>query len=218
MSSVHHLDDATLLSFAAGGLERPLAIVAGTHLGACAACRARLLEADRVGGALLQVPAPVVPSAQARAAMLARLDDDEPLPAATPTVAVAHDPDLLPASVQPYFGRTYSGLRWRTLAPGVQRIRAHGIAGGQLFLLRIAAGKKLPVHSHQGNELTLVLKGAYDDVLGHFGPGDIADLDGDTEHQPITAPGEPCVCLAATDAPLRFSGAVARALQPLFGL
>jgi len=63
----------------------------------------------------------------------------------------------------------------------------------------------------------MILQGAYDDLLGHFGPGDVADLDGETEHQPVTSPGVACICVAATDAPLKFSGWFARTLQPLFG-
>ena len=30
------------------------------------------------------------------------------------------------------------------------------------------------------------------------------DLDSEIEHQPVTEPGEACICLAALDAPLRF--------------
>ena len=99
-----------------------------------------------------------------------------------------------------------SRLRWRWVAPGLHRIRARGITGGDLMLLRVAPGCRLPLHSHQCNELTVVLDGAYSDMLGHFGPGDAADLDEDTLHQPVAATGVPCICVAATDAPLRFSG------------
>jgi putative transcriptional regulator len=108
-------------------------------------------------------------------------------------------------------------LQWRRVAPGVQRILAKDVRGGDLMLLRIAPGSKLPLHSHGGNELTMILDGAYDDLLGHFGPGDVADLDSETLHQPVTSPGVPCICVAATDAPLVFSGWFARTLQPLFG-
>ena len=87
-----------------------------------------------------------------------------------------------------------------------------------LILLRSAAGRSIPMHSHGQNELTMILQGAYDDTLGHFAPGDVADLDCDIEHQPVTAPGVPCICVAATDAPLRFSSWLARMLQPLFRL
>ena len=63
-----------------------------------------------------------------------------------------------------------------------------------------------------------VLQGAYDDALGHFGPGDMADLDSEIEHQPIVSPGVPCICVAALDGPLKFNGWLARRMQPMVGL
>jgi putative transcriptional regulator len=219
MKPNHHLDDATLLSYSAGALPTALAVVAATHLERCAACRARLLDADRIGGVLMQQQRIDAPGDAARAAMLARLDaEPATAPAAMPADLMEEaDPDRLPTALQPWFGHSLRALRWKRVAPGVQRIRAGSIAGGDLMLLRIAPGSKLPLHSHGGSGLTVVLGRAYDDVLGHFGPGDVADLDGQTQHQPVTSPGVPCICVAATDAPLKFSGWVARTLQPLFG-
>ena len=125
---------------------------------------------------------------------------------------------MLPRPLRPYFGSSWRALRWRWTAPGVHMIRAARPSGDTLVMLKIAPGKSIPVHSHGSVELTQVLKGAYDDALGHFGPGDMADLDSAIEHQPITSPGVPCVCVAALDAPLAFSGWMARKLQPLVRL
>jgi putative transcriptional regulator len=219
MKANHHLDDATLVSYSAGALPAALAVVASAHMEGCATCRERMRDADRIGGVLLQQQRVDSPSESARAAMLALLDDQvEVQPVALPTEVVEQrDPDRLPAALHPWFGNSLRALRWRRVAPGVQRILASGVGGGDLMLLRIAPGSKLPLHSHGGNELTMILDGAYDDMLGHFGPGDVADLDGETLHQPVTSPGVPCICVAATDAPLVFSGWLARTLQPLFG-
>ena len=219
MKPNHHLDDATLLSYSAGALPPALGVVASTHLGRCLDCRARLLDADRIGGVLIQQQRVDAPPENERAAMLAMLDAEPALePVALPTdIVEEHDPDRLPTALHPWFGNSMRALRWRHVAPGVQRIRASGISGGDLMLLRIAPGSKLPLHSHGGSELTMILDGAYDDMLGHFGPGDVADLDGEIQHQPVTSPGVPCICVAATDAPLVFSGWLARTLQPLFG-
>src|SRR6185437_665256 len=219
MKPNHHLDDATLLSYSAGALPAALAVVASAHLERCAACRARLLDADRSGGVLLQQQRVGAPTEHARTAMLALLDtepafEQETLP---PDIVEEHQPDRLPGALHPWFGNSMRALRWRRVAPGVQRIRATGISGGDLMLLRIAPGSMLPLHSHGGSELTMILDGAYDDVLGHFGPGDVADLDGEIQHQPVTSPGVPCICVAATDAPLKYAGWVARTLQPLLG-
>jgi putative transcriptional regulator len=219
MKPHHHLDDATLLSYSAGALPSALAVVASAHLERCAQCRESLDAADRIGGVLMQQQRVDAPTDDARAAMLALLDAEPVLehPAQPADIVEQDDPDRLPGALHPWFGNSLRALRWKRVAPGVQRIRASGVVGGTLMLLRIAPGSKLPLHSHGGNELTMILDGAYDDMLGHFGPGDVADLDGETNHQPVTSPGVPCICVAATDAPLVFSGWVARTLQPLFG-
>ena len=217
----HHLDAATLVSHAAGALSPAMAAVATTHLEGCAHCRSQLAQAEHVGGLLLlqQQPAAVSPRAAAlRSDILARLQQPVPAPA-EPAPLPAHPPtDALPRALQPYFGKSWKALRWRWVAPGVHMIRAPQSAGDTLVLLKIAPGKSMPLRSHQGSELTQVLQGAYDDALGHFGPGDMADLDSEIEHQPIVSPGVPCICVAALDGPLKFNGWLARRMQPMVGL
>ena len=223
MTPRHHLDPATLVSHAAGALSPEMAAVAATHLEGCAYCRHQLAAAEQVGGALLSQQQPPAPepqhAARLREDMLARLQ--QPLPRPRDASAADEAPrslDALPRPLQPYFGKSWKALRWRWMAPGMHMIRAPRSSGDTLILLRISPGKSMPVHSHGGSELTPILKGAYDDELGHFGPGDMADLDSDIEHQPVTSPGVPCVCVAALDGPLRFRGWLARKLQPMVGL
>ncbi|GLQ45966.1 transcriptional regulator [Dyella lipolytica] len=220
MTPRHHLDEVTIVGYSAGALPTALAVVAAAHLGICQNCRESLRNADAIGGLLLaQQQSSTMPSTVAREAMLAQLattQQDEPRQ--HHDHLRNNDPDALPSPLHPYFGSTFSALRWRMVAPGVHRIRATHVTDGNLMLLRIGPGKSVPMHSHQGNELTMILRGSYDDTLGHFSPGDVADLDCDITHQPITSPGSPCICVAATDAPLRFDGWVARMLQPLIKL
>lgn len=221
MTPRHHLDPATVLSHAAGALSQELSAVVATHLEGCATCREAVRQAEGVGGLLInqQHPQPSLETrAQAlRAAMLDRL---ETTPPAAPRVAApkGKDPDRIPTPLQPYFGASYRALKWRWMGPGMHFIRRTGPSGGNLLMLRIGPGKRLPVHSHGGSEITQILSGAYDDALGHFGPGDVADLDSDIEHQPVTSTGVPCICVSALDAPLRFQGWLARRLQPMYGI
>lgn len=224
MNPRHHLDPTTVLGFATGTLAAEMSVVAAAHLEACAHCRQQLRSAERVGGLLLeqQLSPPSAEDRQAalREAMLGRLDAPA-LPqvareGAQPGRARAHDPDQLPAALAPHFGTSYRSLKWRWMAPGVHCIRAP--AHPSLIMLKIAPGKCLPMHSHGNSELTQILRGAYDDSLGHFAPGDVADLDSDVEHQPVTTPGVACICVSALDAPLVFSGWFARKLQQVFKL
>ncbi len=223
MNPHHHLDASTVVSYAAGALAVEVATVAATHLETCAHCRARVEEAERIGGQLIehQQPAAVAADrfADLRAAMLQRLDDAPPaISTPTPRSAPYEDDDRLPAPLHPYFGSSYRALKWRWMAPGVHCIRAPDTKTGTLLLLKIGPGRSMPVHGHGGTELTQILRGAYHDALGQFAPGDVADLDSDVEHQPVTVPGATCICVSALDAPLRFPGWLARRLQPLFKL
>lgn len=228
MNPHHHLDDATLLSYASGALSEAMVIVAATHLEVCSQCRDRMHDADTIGG-LLMVQQNVLDDGTdsdrldvLRAAMLEQLQAEPPVCASKndsdTAEPLAADPDLLPTPLHAYFGARYSELRWRWVGPGMYCIRAAQAGSDNLIMLKIAPGRSLPMHSHGGSELTQILQGAYDDTLGHFAPGDMADLDGNTRHQPVTCPGVACICVAALDAPLEFSGWLARKLQPLVGL
>lgn len=220
MNPHHHLDPATLISHAAGALPPEMAAVVAVHLLACAVCRRSLARAEAIGGALLEQQRNVGTDPERRSAlrgaMLERLAQagNPGLPADKPSPVT--DPDHLPAPLRPYFGDSYRALKWRWMGPGRHFIRHVGASGCTLLLLRIAPGKSMPMHGHGGNELTQILRGAYDDALGHFAAGDIVDLDSETSHQPVTAAGTECLCVAALDAPLRFPGWLARKLQPVF--
>lgn len=218
MKPVHHLDAASLMSHSAGGMPTAFSIVAATHLSFCPHCRVELARADHIGGVLLEKQEPALLPVKSREMLLNRIRAMEPKQLEIHPQECA-DLDVLPLPLRPYFGETYSRLPWRFVAPGIHRVTPRENAtGGNLMLLRIAPGKSIPEHTHDGNEMTCILRGAYDDVLGHFGPGDLADLDSETFHQPVISPGSPCICVAATDAPLHFKGWFARTLQPFLDL
>lgn len=126
----------------------------------------------------------------------------------------------MPPPLARHIGPSLDGIAWRNIAPGVRKhdITLGGECPSSLYLLQIGPGRAMPEHGHGGDEMTLVLAGAYKDELGLFGVGDIADLDEHVEHQPVVASNEPCVCLVATQAPTRFRSLLMRLLQPVFGV
>jgi putative transcriptional regulator len=73
---------------------------------------------------------------------------------------------------------------------------------------------ELPDHSHKGLEMTMVLQGAFSDEVAHFERGDIEIGDDKLTHTPKADPGELCICLVATQAPLVFNNWLPKILQP----
>lgn len=214
MSISFHPDIATLMSFSAGTLEEPYAVVVSTHLAMCEACREQVKRTNLIGGAMLSMEPATEMSAGSLDRLMSRLDD---APAEPVRPAPRGD---VPAPLAAYLPGGLDAVRWKFSGPGVAiaDIPTSRNAGGRLMLLRVAGGRKVPEHSHGGQELTLILKGAYRDRFGVFAAGDIADHDEDIEHQPIAEPGEDCICLVAVDAKLSFRSRLVRTLQPLFGI
>ncbi len=212
----HHPSDETVFSYTAGALPAALALVVGCHLQYCGRCRALAARGEELGGSLLAGLEARPLSAGRRESMMALLDRPVAV-APAPKVSTA-DSGQLPTLLRKLVEQdSYDALAWKSIVPGVKRIDLQ-CGEGEAMLLRIGAGKKMPVHSHRGQEMTLILRGGYRDLVGQFNTGDFADLDGSTEHQPVADADEDCICLAGLDAPLKFKGLIARALQPFFGI
>lgn len=204
----HHLTDTLLMAYSAGQLPEAFNLVVATHVSLCDECRARLAAFDAVGGALLDEAPEVQMAAGSLTATLARIKGMPPAP------RPPRRHGLFPAPLAEYTGGGPEAVRWRAAGGGVRQaiLPTHGQA--TVRLLYIPAGCAVPDHGHRGTELTLVLQGAFRDEIDRFGPGDIEVADSATEHQPVAEPGADCICLAATDAPLRFNSFLPRMLQP----
>lgn len=208
----HHIPDELLVAYAAGTLPRAYALVVAAHVSMCDESRARLGAHQAVGGALLESFSPAENAIQVSDGMKARLMDalDDPYE----PEQVYTQSGVFPAPVMEALG----GMppKWRPLGMGVrQSILSHD-REGSVRLLYIPGGQAVPDHGHNGLELTLVLQGAFSDETGRFGVGDVELANSDLEHTPIAEEGEACICLAATDAALRFRSWVPRLLQPVF--
>ena len=176
--------------------------------------------AEAVGGAAMEEIAPLSLDSSALDSVLARLDEydsaPEIEPSERPTTGFADaGAEIIPEPLRGYLGGRLDSLPWKRLGPDVQQFPVFSKPDGATArLLRIAPDKVLPEHGHQGEEHTLVLKGSYIDGDEVFSRGDVESAHGDVVHQPVSGPGEECICLVVTDAPLRFTGLVERMLQP----
>ena len=221
MTAEHHPFEATLLAYAAGQLPEGLSLVVATHLAWCGECREAVATAEMAAGLLLAQGTPAECSEDLLARTIGALDRRaEPTHSPRPTPLPALLSELrLPQPLQTYV-QSLGRARWRWLAPGVEQIplveRTAG--GGTARLLRVKPGMRMPRHGHHGTELAVVLTGAYEDELGRFARGDLADHGEETTHQPRSDRREGCVCLIATDRPLRFSAPLLRFVQPVLGI
>ena len=207
----HHLTDDLLMAYSAGALPEAFSLVIATHVSLCDACRAQLDSFDAVGGVVLD-DCKAVPmsddSLAATMAMIARQDGIAEPARKTPEGAV------LPEPLRDYLKGGLDSVHWRKLGGGVRQAIIKTSGDANVRLLRIPGGAKIPDHGHRGLEMTLVLKGAFRDECDRFARGDVEVANEDLNHTPIAEEGEECICLAATDAPLRFNAFIPRIAQP----
>jgi putative transcriptional regulator len=217
MTQPRPIADEWLVDHAAGAAPEPVAALVAAHLSLCPASRATLARLDAVGGALLERLEPAPLAAGALDAMLARLE----APAASRAAAPAAAPHpVLPEALIPYAGRDLEALPWTRVVKGVEEaiLPAGGTAAHRMSLLRIVAGRAIPAHTHYGDELLLVLQGAFEDGHGHYARGDVCASDEAVTHAPMADRGADCLCLAVTTGPIRLTGGWGRLLNPFLRL
>ena len=217
MSLSHHPSEALLLDYALGSLAEGWSLAVAAHLSLCPMCRQQVAEMEALGGALMHDCPPAIAGDDLWQRVAARMDAPEGARevAAAPPCATS----ILPAPLRDYTGGAADNLAWRRLGLGAEQVVLKPRQPGtSARLLRIAPGQRVPAHGHAGLEVTVVLSGAFSDETGRYGRGDFQELDGEIEHQPWVDGGEPCICLAVTDAPLRFKSLAAKLAQPLLGI
>lgn len=211
----HHLSDQMLMAYSAGTLPEAFSLVVATHISMCDDCRAALASLDAVGGALLEDAACVEMEADAFEdcmAAIRALPSKDPITLQEPERSVKAS--MFPAPLDDYIGGGLDEVNWRPVGMGVRQAILPTSKDASVRLLYIPAGAKVPDHGHNGTELTLVLQGAFRDEFDRFGPGDVEVADPDVEHTPVAEDGEACICLAATDAPLKFRNFLPKIAQP----
>ncbi len=252
----HHLDDATLFSYVAGSLSQGLALVVASHLSICDECRQRVFELEAIGGALLDNLTDTLPSdnqteshettSDKASNDEAESDKDSPelaesnqtsldkvlalLDGAKPATDTPSEQAEVPKPLSDYIGDSLDNLAWKRFAPGFFYFDVISEGPGMCRLLKVAPGKSTLPHTHQCNELTLLLRGSYSDEIiaagtdtvsigsdktKLFTQGDIADFDDQIEHQPRADEDEGCICLVATDHRLKFTTFWGKILKPI---
>ncbi|MBK17333.1 MAG: transcriptional regulator [Rhodospirillaceae bacterium] len=221
MTIHHHPGEDLIFSYAAGVLAESWSIAIASHLSYCPTCRQKSRHADIVGASLLEEVETEPLGTNAVNHVLSLIDgveqekiDDRGAPDVKNLASAERS--IVPSALQHYVGSDLDNLPWQRLGSDAsQYLIETGDDEAKVRLLRIKADRPVPSHGHRGRELTMVLSGSFEDEYSRFGPGDLEDIDEGAVHKPIATSGEDCICLAVTDAPLKFKELVPRLLQPV---
>jgi putative transcriptional regulator len=195
--------DALLAGYAAGTLPRALHALIGAHLELQPANRGyvKSLEASLASEMERGASEPVAHRGERLSAIFGIGDQVREVP-----VPPAGDP----RSLVHFCGMSLDDIPCKAVIPGVQEHRFELEDGVRAILYRIRPGKKMPQHTHDGAEVTLVIRGAFADSTGRYGRGDVAITDEEIDHTPVAEAGEECICFAVLDAPVKLTGPVGR--------
>ncbi len=202
--------DDLMLAFAAGVLPSAPSLVIASQAAMREDVRRELHDYEAVGGALLEESAPRSLSDGLRDKVLAQLD--EPVAPGLP-VPVEDGDRRVPTPLWGHVGKRLEDLPWRWVMPGLKDYVFPAGAGGTTRLMWVKGGVRMPAHTHEGMELTLVLQGSFSDQSGLYEPGDLQLADDSIDHRPVAERGESCLCLVVTEAPVRLTGLLGRHLN-----
>ena len=194
--------DALLADYASGALSPALHALIGSHLELSANGRGFVSSLE---DSLARRMETAVPAAlRGRDARLAAIFAQAP-------ASRRPSPDSGdPRALIRFAGKPIEQLAFTSLLPGVRECRIEAGEGSTAVIYRIRAGQRLPQHTHEGSEVTLVLRGGFSDEGGHYVRGDVAIADEHHDHVPVADADEECVCFAVMDAPLRLTGRFGR--------
>jgi putative transcriptional regulator len=204
--------DGLFSRYVAGALPEPARVLVAAHL-SIKPEKNHIVSAmeDLAGDALGELVPDQIDGRDARLAAVFAA------PKLVETPLKRNETGVLPQELHDFIGFDLENIPWRTKMPGYREYSLGEIDGCEAKMLWIKAGRKMPAHTHEGSEITLVIDGAFSDSAGRYGRGDISLADDDVNHSPVAEEGRPCICFAVTDAPLRLTGSYRQFFSDFIG-
>ena len=215
-----HPSSELLNQFVHGELAAGKSIVVSAHMELCESCSAKAKELQALAVSSWVDPSSAVQSDQTSEAdyvnMVAGIVTSSQIKSAPIEDLVEVDIDVLDHSIKlpKVLAKAASqGLKWKKVAGGISEAQLFIDDETQCEFIYMAPGGKVPVHTHQGSEATLVLEGSFEDELGEYKTSDFIVRDAQHNHQPRSKEG--CLCFSVLDSPLQFTEGLARLMNPL---
>ena len=149
---------------------------------------------DTIAPVALSEPMPALPEDAPRRGAVARVK------------ALQNDGDI-PLTLHRVLGNCLDALTWSVVEPGIEQhvVPLTPGAPGDLRIFKLAPGARIREHGHDGEELSLVLRGACRDERGTYEMGDFMDLDDETRHA-IVAGDSGCILIIGGERTPEFLG------------
>lgn len=208
-----------LAEYALGGLTKPVSVLVASHLELSPQGQAWMRDLELMHKVVRKPNAPTELHVFDQIDPIAFADGDAALGSVFAAIdaeekARAKTAAGMPEALENFLGMAVTDVPWKKVLPGFAEHKLPDVDGCEVSLLRIDGGKTMPVHTHHGSEITLVLQGSFSDQNGTYGVGDIAYADNEINHKPVAEPGEACICFAVVDAPLELTGPIGRLMNP----
>lgn len=214
MLSCHPTLD-TLADFSAGALPLAHSLAVSVHLDQCSQCREQVKRLNMVGAELFATHSETSSQehmAKLKNNVMAAISQ----PQADDLSAESGTYRNIPQSLRRFIPKGFNALNWIHLTPSFKLATlCNEVGGAQIALSRVKPGARLPSHRHTGNEITVVLKGAFSDEDGLYREGDFICRDHHDKHQPRVTKDAECICLIVLDSPIEFTGWLTRLLNPI---
>jgi putative transcriptional regulator len=204
--------DALLAEYAGGRLALPLHVLVQSHLEMQPASKSFVRALEKSIAHNIETTEPEQLASNERDKRLSEVFSSSCL-----TDNVFEKNSELPHALRQFIGKDLNDIKWRWRMPGLKQYKIDAGTGYEASLLWIKAGRKMPSHTHDGAETTLILKGSFYDINGQFNRGDVAIADADLNHSPRAGEGEDCICFVVTDAPLRLTGGIHQFFHKIMG-
>ncbi len=198
----HHPDVNLLVDYVSGNLSPAKAACIAAHNSYCGICRKTTFQLETLGAELFKgLEAEEVPNSTFDS-VLARLEKSP----VSQSEQVESKDESFPLVLRKLMSKDFADLEWRKVTSALSVSQLHtGDLKHECALYQIAAGGKIPEHDHEGAEMTVVISGGFSDRQGVYHKGDFICRERNQIHAPTALESEDCICLAVSEAPLRFT-------------
>lgn len=207
----HHPDVNLLVDYVSGNVSIAKSVCIAAHNGYCGICRKSTFQLEALGAELFTALDSDTVSNSTFEAVLDKLEEKPQIQ----SKALNPKEDSFPLVLNKLMRDGFKDLKWRKITSALSVSQLYtGDLNHECALFQIVAGGKIPEHDHKGTEMTVVISGGFSDRRGVYHQGDFICWERHQIHAPTALESEDCICLAVSEAPLRFTGWRYRWMNP----